>query len=665
MIAQFGKSLQGCAFLHECEYVRLGFRFFQPFESPMSHSSPTAPWISLADFVPRCLELNLEYLRVTEPEFVRDIPRLKNRRDILLQQTGEYFRCKTVPGAERWIFGQSGVDAEIKRYDQALSRILPECRNLFLMGSALGYPLVWIRRYFLDNPTLRVVLCEPDPSVLLTAFCVTDLRAYLSSPRFFLYLGPWTHHDLECFLSRAGLTAPERTRVLICSGDPPAPNVMPVIEKIPEMIHSVFQKTEQRWNRVAQRQSETSPPRLGGTQRGLNDVVCMTSPVIRRILFLNAWSALPSGIHIRAIREACVRIGLEVSQFDVTRLLMEREPEAYRSRIAADLLDRMESFQPDALVSLGYNRLSFFQPEVCERLRIPLFQYVTTILYRRRDFLDTDRVIVAERHLIERLQRLGAQGPIFRSMASDDLEPPQGLGETGKVLFVGNSLAPDPNKRRRLEEKWRSRPGFLNSLNEMAEEISHIESKHNLYDMMRSHFQGIDDDEEYDIFDYLLCEGSARRRIRILEKLIPLGLEIYGGDWDYTLPGEHPLRACLRGVLPPQQVPAMHHAASVVVNIHSVGHLTGPNMRFFNIPGVGGVQVSDAGHEFDQYLADGTETLFFHSDEECVEKVRRLLDHDEARQQIRCTGRNRALRDHTYDRWITDVFSAFGYRLAD
>ncbi|HQO37089.1 MAG TPA: hypothetical protein PLG59_20675, partial [bacterium] len=79
----------------------------------MSHSNPASPWISLADFAPRCLDLNLEWLRVTEPEFVRDIPRLKNRRDILLQPTGDYFRCKTVTGAERWIFGQSGVDAEI------------------------------------------------------------------------------------------------------------------------------------------------------------------------------------------------------------------------------------------------------------------------------------------------------------------------------------------------------------------------------------------------------------------------------------------------------------------------------------------------------------------------------------------------------------------------
>ncbi|HQP98751.1 MAG TPA: glycosyltransferase [bacterium] len=613
----------------------------------MSHSNPASPWISLADFAPRCLDLNLEWLRVTEPEFVRDIPRLKNRRDILLQPTGDYFRCKTVTGAERWIFGQSGVDAEIKRYEQALPRILPECRNLFLMGAALGYPLVWIRRYFLDHPGVRVILCEPDPSLLLAAFCVVDLRPYLSSPRFFSYLGPWTNRDLERFLSRAGLAEPERTRVLVCSGDTPDSNNISTVEKIPVLIHSVAQKNTERWDQVA---------RQCGVSQGRS---------IRRVLFLNAWSALPSGIHIRAIREACARIGLEVSQFDTTRLLMEREPEAYRSRIAADLLDRMESFQPDALVSLGYNQLSFFQPEICERLEIPLFQYVTTIIYRRRDFLETDRVIVAERNLIERLQRLGASKPIFRSMAADDLEPPQGLAETGKVIFVGNSLAPDPNKRRRLEEKWRSRPGFLDSLNEMAEEISHPESEHDLYEMMTNRFQGIDEDEEYDIFDYLLCESSARRRIRILERLIPLGLEIYGGDWDYTLPPDHPLRACLRGVLPPDQVPAMHCAASVVVNIHSVGHLTGPNMRFFNIPGVGGVQVSDAGQEFERYMTDGMETLFFRSEEECVEKVRWLLNHDAVRRQMRHAGRNRVLRDHTYDRWITDVFSAFGYRLPD
>ncbi|MFH1738973.1 MAG: glycosyltransferase [bacterium] len=612
----------------------------------MPNPTQDAPWIPLAELSPLCLDRNIEILRSIEPEFVRDIPLLKNRRDILLQRVGDYFRCKVGGSGERWVFGKDGIENEIKRYEGALGKVLPNCRNLFLVGSALGYPLVWIQKIVLNTPDLHIVLCEPDPSLLLAAFCVVDLRGYLASARYHQYLGPWTPEGMRDWLGRAGLSAPERTRTLLCSTDSPSPEALRFTDSIPSLLENSVQETNRRWGRVVERSQMPKDRR------------------IRKILFLNAWSQLPSGIHIRAIREACERLGLGVSQFDVTRHLLDREPEAYRSRIAADLLDLLDSFQPDALLSLSYNRSSFLDPSVKDRLGIPLFQYVTTILYQRRDFSPGDLPVVAEGGLVDRLKRFGASEPVFRIMAADDIAPPGNRMENGRVIFVGSSLGLDPVKRKRFDEEWKSREKLRAFLDTAAEEISHCGSKRTLYDIVSGDIPQVDSEEdEYDVFDYLLCEGSARRRIQILEALVPLGLEIYGGDWEYILPPNHPLRGCLRGVLHPEQVPQAHLSASVVINIHSVGHVTGPNMRFFNVPGVGGVMVSDAEYEFDQLLSDGTEALFYRTPDECVEKVKWILEHNRERAELREAARARVLGEHTYDRWVKDVFTTFEYRL--
>ena len=63
--------------------------------------------------------------------------------------------------------------------------------------------------------------------------------------------------------------------------------------------------------------------------------------------------------------------------------------------------------------------------------------------------------------------------------------------------------------------------------------------------------------------------------------------------------------------------------------------------------------------EWKKNLADlfepDLEVVTYRSAEECIEKVRYLLDHDEERQAIAAAGQKRTLRDHTFARRVRQL----------
>ncbi|MDX9755869.1 MAG: glycosyltransferase [bacterium] len=97
-------------------------------------------------------------------------------------------------------------------------------------------------------------------------------------------------------------------------------------------------------------------------------------------------------------------------------------------------------------------------------------------------------------------------------------------------------------------------------------------------------------------------------------------------------------------------------AGHIFVNIHSIGHVTGPNMRFFNVAGLGGFQISD-GPLFRRYLEPGEETVYYSSEEEFVDGVRFYLQNVPAAEAIRAQAQERVRRDWTYSNWLDQVFA--------
>lgn len=72
------------------------------------------------------------------------------------------------------------------------------------------------------------------------------------------------------------------------------------------------------------------------------------------------------------------------------------------------------------------------------------------------------------------------------------------------------------------------------------------------------------------------------------------------------------------------------------------------NMRLFEVTGCGACMVTDWKPNLATLFEPGAEVMTFRSDDECVEVVKWLLEHETEREAIARAGQRRTLRDHTF-----------------
>lgn len=73
------------------------------------------------------------------------------------------------------------------------------------------------------------------------------------------------------------------------------------------------------------------------------------------------------------------------------------------------------------------------------------------------------------------------------------------------------------------------------------------------------------------------------------------------------------------------------------------------NMRLFEATGVGSCLLTDAVPDLAELFDEDREVATYRSAGEAIDKARYLLEHDAARQAIAVAGRQRTLRDHTFE----------------
>ena len=78
--------------------------------------------------------------------------------------------------------------------------------------------------------------------------------------------------------------------------------------------------------------------------------------------------------------------------------------------------------------------------------------------------------------------------------------------------------------------------------------------------------------------------------------------------------------------------------------------------RVFEVPGCGGLLLTEYAPGLEGYYTIGKEIVCFAGRRELLSKVRWLLSHDEERSSIARAGLLRTLRDHTYERRLTEIF---------
>lgn len=88
----------------------------------------------------------------------------------------------------------------------------------------------------------------------------------------------------------------------------------------------------------------------------------------------------------------------------------------------------------------------------------------------------------------------------------------------------------------------------------------------------------------------------------------------------------------------------------VVLNIHADSSpLYASNMRLFETTGVGSCLLTDWKVNINELFREDTEVVTFRSEQECVEKAKWLLSHDEERNKIALAGQQRVFSSHLYE----------------
>jgi spore maturation protein CgeB len=71
------------------------------------------------------------------------------------------------------------------------------------------------------------------------------------------------------------------------------------------------------------------------------------------------------------------------------------------------------------------------------------------------------------------------------------------------------------------------------------------------------------------------------------------------------------------------------------------------NMRMYETTGMGTCLLTDSGDNMADLFEPDREVVTYSSIDECIEKSRYLLDHEDVRRKIALAGQQRTLRDHT------------------
>lgn len=143
----------------------------------------------------------------------------------------------------------------------------------------------------------------------------------------------------------------------------------------------------------------------------------------------------------------------------------------------------------------------------------------------------------------------------------------------------------------------------------------------------------------------ILLEEIARQKINF---------RLYTGSKTKLLPE---LNACNRGMVDYHtQMPLVFAGSRINLNISLRSIHSGIPLRVLDIMACGGFVLSNLQPEIAEYFEEGVEIVTFNSVDECIEKIRYYLTHEEERQQIAEAGRKKVQELFSYQKGLEKVF---------
>lgn len=627
---------------------------FFDYNVPMNANTPAQPsednqqgsaWLRLGELQSQHIQNVMYYLQSRKHDLLRVIQQPGNPELLEFCRQGGSICCRSLGETTQWVVGEQNADQEIAAYRQALRAQLPQKGLVVLVGGTIGYGVAELIPPVLNYPNFSAVVVEPSKERMLAGMHFVDLQAAFQSERFYYAVSNPDADAIVAEMQKLHLMDHDSIHVIV------APELSNRIEA--ESIQQCYEQKSLAWRQERDNRLQIL--------RSLS----IPSPRVQKALLIDSWQHAPGSIHLQAIGNFLQQRGVQIKLISLNRYRFDAGNE-YRRHVEPQILEILEQFQPDLVLSYGYHAPHFVSQDVFDSYGAHWVQVVTNVAYYDETQYAGEHTIVMDERLIPHFTSRGYENMHFIPLMADyTAETPTPTNRNIPIVFVGNSLGLPPASVQQFFAQWQGRPELIQSIRDAEAALSDFDRQENLYDYLaKNPMPQVETvQEEYQVFRYLLCQGSAARRKAILERLAPLGLVLFGGDWDGYLPKDSLLRGCLRGTVPVHDEKKTFGFGAAFVNIHSVGHVTGPNMRFFNVAGMGGFQISD-GELFERYLSPDSETVYAHSVEEYVENAKYYLAHPIEMDKIRQHAWERVRSQWTYNHWLDELSSVLNVPLS-
>jgi spore maturation protein CgeB len=160
--------------------------------------------------------------------------------------------------------------------------------------------------------------------------------------------------------------------------------------------------------------------------------------------------------------------------------------------------------------------------------------------------------------------------------------------------------------------------------------------------------------------DVTFIGGWRPEREAILSTLGSFDLKIWGPDWGRRCRGNGPLLKKWAGrALYETEFAKAVSTSSINLNIIDPVNFPAANMRFFEVPVAGGLQVSSACPEMEREFVDGEHLFYYRDANELSELILKLIEDIPLRARVAKSGQEKVLATHTYTDRVRSILQQF------
>lgn len=134
-----------------------------------------------------------------------------------------------------------------------------------------------------------------------------------------------------------------------------------------------------------------------------------------------------------------------------------------------------------------------------------------------------------------------------------------------------------------------------------------------------------------------------------------LNIEIYGNYWERNCQDKQLLKKWKGSGFYAKALSDHFKTCRININIIDDTNYPAANMRFFEIPTSGGLQVCSSCPEFEEEFVDKRDVVYFNNEGELIEKIKWILEHSDEAHEIRMSAQSKIKETHNYTKRLQNI----------